>query len=175
MLTVTIIDEAHRDDLRLPNQPFPLFGLLLPAYCGEKWDYSVLRFPAENITQMCFPDEDYAFGAENRVYLGAYDGEACVGLAVLERPVFRYMYLCDIKVNADYRGRGVGTMLIESAKQIAAQQGYRGIYTLAQDNNLGACLFYLKNGFAIGGLDTRVYDGTPQENKKDIFFYCDAI
>lgn len=39
---------------------------------------------------------------------------------------------------------------------------------------IGACLFYLKNGFVIGGLDTNVYKGTSQEGKKDILFYCDA-
>lgn len=34
--------------------------------------------------------------------------------------------------------------------------------------------FYLKCGFEIGGLNTHVYRGTSQENKKDIFFYIDA-
>ena len=48
-----------------------------------------------------------------------------------------------------------------------------GIYTEAQDNNLGACLFYLKSGFIIGGIDTKIYSFTPQENKKDIIFYLD--
>ena len=32
---------------------------------------------------------------------------------------------------------------------------------------------YLKCGFAIGGLDTRVYTGTSQEGKRDIIFYLD--
>ena len=56
---------------------------------------------------------------------------------------------------------------------MASGKGYRGIYTQGQDNNLGACLFYLKCGFAIGGLDTRVYTGTSQEGKRDIIFYLD--
>ncbi|HNX16683.1 MAG TPA: GNAT family N-acetyltransferase, partial [Bacilli bacterium] len=47
-------------------------------------------------------------------------------------------------------------------------------YTIAQDNNLSACLFYLNNGFRIGGLDTEIYKGTPQEGKSDIFFYKDC-
>ena len=63
-------------------------------------------------------------------------------------------------------------MLIEKSKQAAAEQGYLGIYTQGQDNNLGACLFYLNNGFVIGGLDTHVYNGTSQEGKSDILFYC---
>lgn len=71
------------------------------------------------------------------------------------------------------RGRHIGTLLIEQAKEIALQQGYRGIHTVGQDNNLAACLFYLQNGFVIGGLDTHIYRGTAQEGKKDIHFYCD--
>ena len=50
----------------------------------------------------------------------------------------------------------------------------RGLYTQGQDNNLGACRFYLKAGFRIGGLDTEVYKGTNQEGKADILFYRDV-
>lgn len=39
---------------------------------------------------------------------------------------------------------------------------------------MDACLFYLRYGFHIGGLDTEVYRGTRQEGKADILFYIDA-
>ena len=81
------------------------------------------------------------------------------------------MYLYDLKVNAEYRSKGVGKMLIDESKKVAKDNGYIGVYTQGQDNNLGACHFYLGNGFEIGGLNTHVYNGTSQENKKDIFFY----
>ena len=85
------------------------------------------------------------------------------------------MYLYDLKVNAEYRRKCIGKKLIEKAKEIALNLNYNGLYTQGQDNNLGACLFYLKNGFVIGGLDTEVYKGTPQQDKKDVIFYCDAL
>ena len=56
---------------------------------------------------------------------------------------------------------------------IALENGYHGIYTIGQDNNLSADLFYLKNGFEIGGFNTQVYKGTKQEGKSDIYFYLD--
>ena len=56
----------------------------------------------------------------------------------------------------------------------AQKRGYKGLYTIAQDNNLNACLFYLKTGFAIGGFDNRVYGGTSQADKADILFYLDT-
>lgn len=176
MITVRVIGPRRREDINLKNHPFPLFGRLLPSYRDGKWAYTEQLFPPGEVTEMTFPDEDYDYDAmsERSVFLGAYDGDACVGLAILQQGFFKYMYLYDLKVDPAYRGRGVGTLLIEKAKEPAVERGYRGLYTQGQDNNLAACRFYLKTGFVIGGLDTHVYQGTSQEGKKDILFYCDA-
>ena len=50
----------------------------------------------------------------------------------------------------------------------------QGVSLTVQDNNLSACLFYLKAGFRIGGLDTEGYNGTSQEGKADITMYRDV-
>lgn len=172
-ITVRRIDPEHRQDLNLPNQPFQLFGRLLPRYEDGRWSYTVERFAA--VTEMCFPDENYDYDQMSRdcSFLGAYDGDRCVGLAILQRGFFRYLYLYDLKVDRACRGKGIGAKLIAEAKKLARDQGYRGLYTVGQDNNLAACLFYLKTGFRIGGLDTEVYKGTSQEGKADILFYLD--
>lgn len=70
------------------------------------------------------------------------------------------------------RKYGVSKNLIKKAKEVALTKGYKGIYIEAQDNNLGACLSYLKTGFIIGGLDTKIYSFTPHE-EKNIIFYLD--
>ena len=124
---------------------------------------------------MCFPDENYDYDEmKDSVFLGAYEDEKCVGLAVLQPGFFRYLYLYDLKVCRAYRGQKIGALLMDKAREIALQQGYRGLYTQGQDNNVDACLFYLRYGFHIGGLDTEVYRGTRQEGKADILFYLDA-
>ena len=82
-----------------------------------------------------------------------------------------WLYLYDLKVNRDFHRRGVAGRLIEAGRELCRGHGYLGIYTQGQDNNLAACLFYLKTGFVIGGLDTMVYRGTRQEGKHDILFY----
>ena len=104
---------------------------------------------------MCFPEEDYAL-AEDRFYLGAYEDGICIGLAVLEKPWTKYLYLSDLKVRSASRRKGIGHLLIEEALNLARQNGYRGLSVVAQDNNLAACRFYLKEGFVIGGFDNRV-------------------
>ena len=176
MLEIRMIDAKRKGDINLPNEPFPLFGRMIPSYINEQWQYRIVRFGEDALCEMCFPDENYDYEqlSKNSFFVGAYDGNQCVGLAILQRAMMKYMYLYDLKVNLAYRGQKVGSQLIEKAKEIALGQGYRGIYTQGQDNNLGACLFYIQNGFVIGGLDTYVYTGTSQEGKSDILFYLDV-
>lgn len=177
MIEIRRIDAAHQSDINIPNEPFRLFGRILPSFTNGQWSYEFSPYAPEDVTQMCFPDENYRFeDMPDDVFLGAYDANRCIGLAVLEPGFFRYLYLSDLKVNAAYRSRHVGRLLIAEAKKLAAEQGYRGVYTIGQDNNPGACLFYLNTGFRIGGLDTDVYRHTSQEGKADIIFYteCEA-
>lgn len=175
MIHIETIDREHRQDLLLPNEPFALTGRMALSYTDGQWRYEVRPFPPEQVGEMCFPDEDYDFDAmEDSVFLGAYDGEKCVGLAVLQPGCFKYMYLYDLKVCRAYRGRKIASLLMDEARKLALEKGFRGLYTQGQDNNAGACLFYLHYGFRIGGLDTEVYKGTRQEGKADIFFYLDC-
>lgn len=173
MIDVRIINAEHKQDINIPNEPFPLFGRMIPTYVDEQWNYSVEKFSTEQ--QMCFPDENYSYEdmIKNSTFIGAYDNEKCIGLAIMREGFLKYMYLYDLKVNSAYRKRGVAKALIERAKEIAKEKGYSGIYTQGQDNNLGACLFYIKTGFYIGGFDSSVYKWTKQEGKSDIIFYLD--
>lgn len=175
MITVRIIERDCKSDINIKNEPFLLFGRMIPSYTGEKWSYDTELLPVAEVKEMCFPDENYDYDelAKNSIFIGAYDEDQCIGLAILRHEWHKFLYLYDLKVNADYRGRHIGVMLIQRSKEIALEHGYRGLYTQGQDNNLAACLFYLKNGFVIGGLDTHIYTGTSQEGKRDILFYLD--
>jgi len=173
MIEIRVIDQEHKQDIRTPNEPFTLWGRMIPSCQNGIWSHHVAKWPAEDIREMCFPDEDYDYDAliKDHTFVGAYDGETCIGLAVLAQQWFKYMYLEDLKVCKAYRDQGVGKALIEKAVAVACENNYNGIYTIGQDNNLSACLFYLKTGFEIGGFDNRVYRGTAQEEKADIIFY----
>ena len=173
MIRITVIDQEHRQDIRLPNEPFAMTGRIVPSYVNEQWSYEVRPFPPERVGEMCFPDENYDYDEmKDSVFLGAYEDEKCVGLAVLQPGFFRYLYLYDLKVCRAYRGQKIGALLMDKAREIALRRGCRGLYTQGQDNNVGACLLHY--GFHIGGLDTEVYLGTRQEGKADILFYLDA-
>ena len=176
MIDIRIIDEAHKDDINIPNEPFQLVGKMIPSYIDGQWSYRVCYFKEMDITEMCFPDENYNYTEmkDNSIFIGAYDNGNCIGVAILQDAWFKYMYLYDLKVSKDYRHKGVATALMQKAKEVCKERNYFGIYTYGQDNNLSACLFYIKTGFYIGGLDTNVYKGTKQEGKADIIFYLDC-
>lgn len=175
MIEIKIIDAAHKRDICIRNESFPLWGRMIPSYENETWNYTVEVYASQDVSEMCFPDEDYDYDSlvNDHVFVGAYDGDKCIGLAVLADDRFRYMYLDDLKVCKQYRKKGVGKALLDKAVKIAHDRNYNGLYTIGQDNNLGACLFYLKTGFIIGGFDNHVYSGTSQENKANIIFYLD--
>lgn len=170
-ISVCRIDEAHAEDARLPNQPFQIWGRMIPSLEHGKWSFEVKK--SDRIEEDCFPDEPYDVVKDNAVFLGAYDGDKCIGIAVLRRDMFKYLYLDDLKVNRDYRRCGAGGILIESCMDEAEKLGMKGVYTIGQDTNLSACLFYLKQGFEIGGFDNRCYRGTSQEKSANIYFYKD--
>lgn len=171
-IEIRVIGKENADDIRIKNEPFALFGRMIPHYEGGKWSYSVEKTEEQFDI---FPDENYVFEAMEKeyVFIGAYDGDVCVGLAIFQRQWHKYLYLYDLKVNGAYRGKKIATRMLEEAESFAKNAGYRGVWTVGQDNNLGACLFYINNGFRIGGLDTEVYNGTKLEGKADIHFYKD--
>ena len=165
------IGAQNAEDANIKNQPFKVWGKMIPALDNGVWTYSIKKFG--EAAEMCFPDFTYD-PDDGGAYFGAYDKDKCIGLAVLRPYMFRYMYLEDLKVDRDHRGRGIGKLLIDACMKEARENGKQGVYTIAQDNNLSACLFYLKCGFEIGGFDNRAYRGTPQEHKADIYLYRDC-
>lgn len=171
-MEIRIIEEANERDINIPNHPFALRGKLIVTYSGTRWEHRAERYPEEQITEMTFPDENYVYSEmKDCVFLGAYEGNVCVGLAILRLNYGPCLYLYDLKVNREWRGKGVGRKLIDAAMQLVKEKNCMGLFAVAQDNNLDACLFYISCGFEIGGLDTATYQGTKQEGKSDIHFY----
>ena len=174
MMEIKQITRDNIQDLNLPNEPFSMLGKFIPQLYDGSWSYRTESFATPET--MVFPDENYDFEAVSQkgIAFGAYEDGQCIGVAIYEDYWLKYMYLSDLKVSGAARGKGVGKALIHAGLEEAKKRGYRGLYTVAQDNNLNACLFYLRTGFAIGGFDNRVYGGTSQAHKADIIFYLDA-
>lgn len=171
MITYRKITSERSQDLLLPNEPFVLDGKLIVSRINNQWSYETIMH--ENNTTMTFPNENYTFEDIDKkgFAVGAYRGEMCVGIAIYEFNWNRFLYLMDLKVNSQYRKKGIASELIKVGQHYAEELEYQGLYTIAQDNNLAACKFYLKQNFVIGGLNTMDYHHTSQQGKADIYFY----
>ncbi|MER2064199.1 MAG: GNAT family N-acetyltransferase [Alkalibacterium sp.] len=170
-ITYRKLTEDDELDLNLPNEPIDIIGQLNVNRSDNRWTYTREYFTDK--TEMTFPDENYDIKEvlEGGVAFGAYDHDKCIGLAIMQDDWTKFMYLVDLKVNRNYRKQGIARELINECRREAVERKYKGIYTVAQDNNLIACRFYLKDGFEIGGLNTHGYRYTTQEHKSDIYFY----
>lgn len=175
MIEIKRIDASNKEDINIPNEPFKIWGQMIPTYDGSSWSYTTKEFDKDQVTEMTFLDEDYNFKERSKdsYFVGAYKEGKCVGLAIYKHDWMKYLYLEDLKVNAAARGNGIATLLLQEGQKIAAENDYKGIFTIGQDNNLSACLFYVKSNFEIGGFNTHEYKGTPQEDKSNIYFYLD--
>ncbi|GBG94090.1 streptothricin acetyltransferase [Ligilactobacillus salitolerans] len=172
-LKVEIITASNQAALRVKNEPFPLVGKLDVVRLQNQWAYNIMFCPAAQVRWQTFPQEKYQLDevVAQGFALGAFDGQKPVGLGIFVKQRSRFLYLADLKINGSYRGKGLGKQILTSSLLLAQKLGYGGIYTIAQDNNLNACLFYLNFGFEIGGLNTRTYDHSAQAGKSDVYFY----
>ena len=66
MIQIKRITEANQDDIHIPNEPFTLWGKMIPTYDGEKWAYTTEKFRENEISEMVFPNENYDFESRKK-------------------------------------------------------------------------------------------------------------
>ncbi|ANE47411.1 hypothetical protein SY83_15290 [Paenibacillus swuensis] len=94
------------------------------------------------------------------------DGEQPIGAARLrgyEGGAAKYQRIAVLK---EYRGKGIGNLLLESMEQRAQQEGYRSAVLDAQ---VQAIPFYEKAGFHVVSEETFLDAGIPHVRMKKIF------
>lgn len=74
--------------------------------------------------------------------------------------------ITEILILDEFRAKGYGTLLIDKAKEIAKNEGFREIILETQSCNSKAIEFYIKNGFKINGIDLTCYSNDDVEKKE---------
>ena len=67
------------------------------------------------------------------------------------------LIITQLLVREDRRGKGIGTLLVENAKKIAAEEDFRMISLETQSCNVPAIEFYRKCGFVFSGTNIFFY------------------
>ncbi|MDO3409822.1 GNAT family N-acetyltransferase [Saccharibacillus sp. CPCC 101409] len=165
-------DREHIPYINDTNETFPIFGRLVAGYRGGVWTHTEELFAETRYIR--FPDdrldwEDYIGSSQKAIYL-AFRGSLCIGQVRIVRDWTGFAYIENIAVRGSHRQLGVGGMLMRTAEAWAREHELRGLSLEAQDDNLAACRFYLKQGMTLGGLDTMKQTFIP-EIDKTLYFY----
>ncbi len=115
-------------------------------------DESLLEM--EKIFQWISVESYWANGRERHVLekafthsypMGVYDGVAQVAVARIVSDSATFAWLCDVFVDSNYRGRGIGTWLAKAAVEWTEQNGIKRIVLATRD----AHDVYSKAGFEL--------------------------
>ena len=134
---------------------------IVPWEYGFRMEYR--RF--DETTERSFDDEMFGEWLEDPVAFGAFADDTLLGYieGSLEswNNRFRISNIC-VFAHTN-RGRGIGTMLMETIQKTAKDLGARMLVLETQSCNTAAISFYRKNGFAIIGLDLYAYSNTDPD------------
>ncbi|WP_059012297.1 GNAT family N-acetyltransferase [Streptomyces specialis] len=124
------------------------------------------------LTKTFPPDPaDLAGGDEAPEYIDAawHDGTPCGVLMASVEEWNSRLVIQRITVAPAFRGRGVGTALMSRACAHGRAAGARTAWLETSNVNAPAVRAYRRMGFALCGLDTTLYRGTPSEGETALF------
>ena len=168
-MEIVEISKDRIKDIKGLDEPFEIIGKIKPTFINGEWSYSEELFTDSYLNS--YPDDDtdyseYVDSTYKTAFL-AYVDSTFAGIIIVRKDWNKYAFVEDISVVKDYRGKGVGTALIQKTKEWAKKEGMDGLALETQDNNLLACRFYSKCGFKLGAVNTMLYKNLEKP-------YCDA-
>ncbi|OGX80555.1 GCN5 family acetyltransferase [Exiguobacterium sp. SH31] len=162
-ISIKALDEYSLNVVNEANEPFSVIGKIVPNFCNEVWTYEEQLY--EKAHETSFPDDSldwYEYiGSETKAVFLVFDEENCIGQIRVVKDWNRFAYIENIAVQKAYRNSGIGHLLMEVAETWAKERSLLGLSLEAQNDNVIACRFYAKEGFALGGVDTIMQTGNP--------------
>ncbi len=116
-------------------------------------------------------DTDYGFDEEGpTIFFVEVDGKL-IGRIKMLKWWNRFAYVEDLVVNPEYRGMGIGRMLLERGIQWAREHEFPGVMLETQDDNVPACTLYRNCGFVLSGFDRSVYKAMHPSTKETALYW----
>lgn len=168
------LDHLTAHFLPYEHQPFEVIGRFIPAYDGVKWSYKEVL--CKESRQKKYKDDvidpkDYIENDRQAIFLAVCDN-LCVGAVRISTGWSGDAVIEDLAVGIQYRRQGLGKKLMDGAVAWCRKQRYERITLETQDNNLQACRFYVKYGFALCGINTKIYALMPEYRDETALYFC---
>jgi ribosomal protein S18 acetylase RimI-like enzyme len=126
-------------------------------------------FPPEEHDEQALGGAPADTAAHTRTYVALADGEVCGFVATGYDSWNRRLTIEDIEVAPGHRGRGIGRALMEHAAAFGRERGADHLWLEVSSVNAPAVHAYRRMGFALCGLDTTLYAGTPSAGEQALF------
>lgn len=163
------INKDRIKDINGINEPFEIIGKIRPVFVNDTWSYTEELF--DDSYMQSYPDDDTDYseyvGSPYKTAFLAYVKGKFAGRIIIRKDWNKYVFVEDISIVQEYRGKGVGTALIQKTIEWAKKEDMDGLALETQDINLLACRFYSKCGFKIGAVNTMLYKNLEKP-------FCDA-
>ena len=170
-ITIESVNQENIADIGKCDGRFAIDSRLILDVADNAISYRIVEVPRY---EKKYADDilDYAAYINNseKIVFLAYVGDQIAGQIVLRKNWNQYAYIEDIAVEIKFRKMGVGKNMIFEAKRWAREKKLKGIMLETQNNNVGACKFYERCGFQLGGFDKYLYKGL-QEDTEEIALY----
>jgi ribosomal protein S18 acetylase RimI-like enzyme len=142
----------------------------LRAFIGDgSFDYTITELYPPHVVKT-FPDDPFAPNGRYAVFF-AMAGQRCIGQIHVEEYWNGMARIEDIRVDGDFRRKGIGRMLMDAAAAWARENGFPALCLEAQDNNAEACRFYAAYGYTLKGVNFGIYDSTPSRGEAALYWY----
>lgn len=94
---------------------------------------------------------------------GVFYEEELIGWAICDyRPWNNSLFIKSLLVSEAFRGQNIGRLLIKSINREARELQCRIVETETRNTNYPAIQFYRKAGFAITGINTKLYNNSTE-------------
>lgn len=95
---------------------------------------------------------------------GIFDQEKLIAWIIIDQREWNNsLYIENLLVNENYRGKGLGKKLLDCAKAEMIRRKARLLELETQNTNAPAIGFYQSQGFTITGFNLKLYDGLKDE------------
>lgn len=151
-----------------------MIGEIVPKFDGLVWKYSERMYDTRVIEEYVSDESninDYIESPDYALFFMIYKS-TCIGMIKLFSKWNQYGFIEDLVLLPEFRGKGLTKELIDASIKWSKSKGLKGISLETSSDNLVAVKTYIKNGFEIGGIDSKIYSKVGN-NALTIYMYLD--